>query len=217
MRPRSLKHYAIQAALIPLFRSSSNYWNRRYALGGDSGSGSFGEIAAYKAGYLNSFGRDNAVNSVIEFGCGNGQQLRLAEYPKYLGFDVSTTAVDACLSEFHDDRTKSFICLDSLRFRDNARFLKADSTLSIDVVFHLVEDAVYERHLDLIFNASQCYCIIYSTNVDERSAIPHVRHRAFVRDVEAKYPDWSLLIEEPPPMPKETLAGFFVFTRRTDS
>src|SRR5690349_10767553 len=63
------------------YRSTSNYWESRYARGGNSGPGSYGRLAAWKAEFLNDFVRDNEVKSVVELGCGDGNQLRLMRYP----------------------------------------------------------------------------------------------------------------------------------------
>jgi len=73
------------------FRGSDTYWTSRYTRGKDSGSGSYGKFAAFKAGVLNDFIRENAIESVIEFGCGDGNQLGLMECPRYLGYDISIT------------------------------------------------------------------------------------------------------------------------------
>ena len=88
-----LGHLLRQAVLLPSFRASSVYWERRYRLGGSSGSGSTGHLAAFKAEVLNRFVHDHGIKSVIELGCGDGQQLALAEYPLYLGLDVAKTSI----------------------------------------------------------------------------------------------------------------------------
>jgi hypothetical protein len=36
------------------------------------------------------------VRSAIEFGCGDGHQLTLVDYPRYTGVDVSETIVRHC-------------------------------------------------------------------------------------------------------------------------
>ena len=78
------------------FDGSADYWDRRYRLGSDSGAGSYGRTAVHKAAFLNTFVAEHHVPSVIEFGCGDGHQLSLAEYPRYVGLDVSSEAVRAC-------------------------------------------------------------------------------------------------------------------------
>lgn len=74
------------------FGGSREYWEARYSQDGDSGSGSIGRLARFKAEFLNSFVLEHDVGSVIEFGCGDGRQLQLAEYPRYIGLDVSRVA-----------------------------------------------------------------------------------------------------------------------------
>src|SRR5258706_45661 len=91
------------------FRGSGRYWESRYVSGGTSGAGSYGVQAEYKASFLNSFVADNNVRTVVEFGCGDGNQLRLAAYPSYLGLDVSSKAVHMCIEAFRSDQSKSFL------------------------------------------------------------------------------------------------------------
>ena len=90
------------------FLGSRTYWEERYAGGGNSGVGSYSKFAEFKAEVLNDFIVSNSVGSVIEFGCGDGNQLSLANYPRYLGFDVSATAIDLCHAPFAGDESKSF-------------------------------------------------------------------------------------------------------------
>ena len=90
------------------FDDSASYWERRYSGGGHSGVGSYGLFAEFKADVLNRFVAAHAVQSVIEFGCGDGNQLALARYPRYLGFDISETAVARCRKRYRRDRGKSF-------------------------------------------------------------------------------------------------------------
>ncbi len=65
--------------------SSKAYWSGHYSAGRRSGGGSYGKLAAFEAEVLNGFVRENAIGSVIEFGCGDGNQLGLSNYPAYLG------------------------------------------------------------------------------------------------------------------------------------
>ena len=72
--------------------SSVAYWEGRYRAGGNSGAGSYGRLATFKAGFVNGFVELNAIRSAIEFGCGDGNQLSLLSVPRYTGVDVSPTA-----------------------------------------------------------------------------------------------------------------------------
>ena len=84
------------AAQAHEFKGSEVYWESRYRSGGNSGPGSFGELAGFKADVLNAFICSEGIKSVIEFGCGDGHQLSLARYPRYLGIDVSRFAIARC-------------------------------------------------------------------------------------------------------------------------
>jgi SAM-dependent methyltransferase len=201
------------------FKTSDTYWETRYAKGGDSGTGSYGRLSEFKAELLNAFVESNAVKSVIEFGCGDGNQLTLANYPQYIGLDVSLTIIQSTSARFSVDDTKSFFFIDTRAFVDNAGLFKAELSLSLDVIYHLVEDSIFEAYMDALFGAGTRYVIVYSSNKDEQSA-PHVRHREFTKWVEQNKKDWVLKekIENrfpyDPASPHETsLADFYVFER----
>ena len=67
------------------FPGSQEYWEARYAGDETSGAGSFGKWAEFKAQGVNSFVKSRGIRTVIEFGCGDGNQLSIAEYPAYIG------------------------------------------------------------------------------------------------------------------------------------
>ena len=90
---------ATPSATLP-FEGSAEYWESRYAKGGHSGAGSYGPLAEFKSEFLNRFVAENEVQSVLEFGHGDGSQLELVNYRNYLGFDVSETAVNSCRQRF---------------------------------------------------------------------------------------------------------------------
>lgn len=197
-----------------LFRNSADYWETNYASGRGSGAGSYGTLAEFKAEVVNSFVRDREIESVIEFGCGDGNQLKLALYPHYLGFDVSPTAVSRCRSLFAGDRTKEFRLLGQYHGE------RAVLALSLDVIYHLIEDDVYFAHLDALFGAAQRYVIIYSTDFDLKyEGSSHVRHRAFTEDISNHHAGWALLkrVAQRHPYDADTNMGssadFFIYER----
>ena len=49
------------------FRGSAAYWDARYRAGGNSGAGSYGRLAAFKAEVLNEFVRRRGIRSIVEF------------------------------------------------------------------------------------------------------------------------------------------------------
>jgi hypothetical protein len=208
---RDTKERLTRARSSLFFHGSGSYWERRYKRGDTSGAGSYGAQAEYKARFLNSFVRSQNIQTIIEFGCGDGNQLKLAEYPLYLGLDVSRTAVQTCLDTFRGDHTKSFLWYEPEAFRDDARYLHAQLALSLDVVYHLVEDDVYETYMRNLFRAGDRYVVVYGTDEERRVAARHVRHRPFTRWVTDHAPEWALQHVDPPP--EESYQSFYFFER----
>jgi hypothetical protein len=184
----------------------------RYRLGGTSGAGSYGPDRQYKATFLNRFFRMHDVQTVIDFGFGDGSQLQDLVMKRYLGFDVSPAAVERCRAMFANDPTKEF------RLVGDYRCEQADASLSLDVLYHLVEDQVFDLYLARLFGAAQRWVIIYATNVEDARPIrgKHVRDRAFTAIVSARFSEFRLI--EAPPRPAELDdsdgATFFVFERQ---
>src|SRR5690606_17966018 len=114
------------------------FWEANYARGGDSGAGSYGEMADFKAEVLNRFVLEHNLQTVLEFGCGDGNQLSLARYPSYIGLDVAKTAIDLCRYRFANDAAKSFFWYDPNYFVDRTGVFRADLVISLDVIFHLI-------------------------------------------------------------------------------
>jgi SAM-dependent methyltransferase len=194
------------------FPGSQDYWVRRYEKGGNSGPGSYSELAKFKARVLNGFVSEQKIASVIEFGCGDGNQLELAEYPSYRGFDVSPVAVERCRARFASDSSKSFGLLSEYAGET------AELTLSLDVIYHLVEDRVFEAHLRSVFGAATRYVAIYSTNRDapDDAGLAHVHFSDFVA---RELGSWKLLRNEKQPqeysgdITSSSLAEFFLFEK----
>lgn len=204
----------LQQAWLGLTSSSSaEYWERRYRAGLDSGPGSFGELARFKSALLNNFVQHHDARSVIEFGCGDGNQLSRAKYPRYLGLDVSAIAIEKCIARFAMDPTKSFIWYKPTHVQNLSNFLHADVVLSLDVIYHLVEDAVYEAYLRDLFGTSDRFVVIYSSDRPESRTAPHVRHRQFSNDVARLFPEFGLKEKIPNPYPEQTFADFYFYER----
>jgi len=164
---------------------------------------------------LNEFVAAHNIAAVIEFGCGDGNQLALAHYPRYSGFDVSQEAVNRCRSVYSSDSSKEFQLLSEYAGQ------KADLTLSLDVIYHLVEDDVFSDHMRLLFDSSTKYVIIYSSNTEKQELFqpPHVRHRKFTAWMETNMPQWKLVQHVKNKYPfkgndaEESSADFFVYAR----
>ena len=207
------------------FPGSTQYWQNRYIKGGNSGAGSYNELAKMKAETINQFVITNNIQQVIEFGCGDGNQLSLYEFNGYIGLDVSSHVVERCIERFKDDKTKSFMLYNSEAFCDNHQILLADLTLSIDVIYHLVEDQVFRNYMTHLFYASKKYVLIYASNFDTEQRF-HEKNRHFTLWIDDHLKDWKLIekIENPfsyefNNRKKTSKADFYVYKKietRTD-
>lgn len=166
--------------------NSKNYWQNRYKNGGSSGSGSYGDEAVKKAEYINKIIDKYNIKSVNDYGHGDGNQLKhMKEVDSYTGYDVSIDARNKCLSMFTDNNKYKFI-------DDTSKFKKADLALSLDVIYHLVEDDVYHDYMDKLFSIGDIV-LIYSNNKDcSAGANSHIKNREFVSYVKTHYPDFFL-------------------------
>lgn len=199
------------------FPGSGAYWEKRYREGGNSGAGSYHRLARFKADTINDFVREKHIASVLELGCGDGNQLRLAQYPCYTGVDIAPWAIGHCKDMFQPDPTKEFFLLGEAQGRC------AELALSLDVIYHLVEDAVFEAHMAQLLDSATRYAIIYSSNTEDynyRSQHPHVRHREFSCWIMRHRPQWRLLRHIPNLYPflaenpqHTSLAEFFIYEK----
>jgi SAM-dependent methyltransferase len=152
---------------------------------------------------------------VLDYGCGDGNQLRLAKYENYLGFDVSPEAINICKKIFHDDKTKEFKLLREYSGE------RADLTLSLDVIYHLIEDGVFCSYMERLFSSADRFVIIYSSDTDKQQnkQAPHVRHRKFTRWVEVNIDGWKLIQRIPNKYPYKgdiqtgSFSDFYIYSK----
>ena len=171
------------------WEGSAKYWEQRYLRGGNSGVGSYNNLAKFKANFLNNFVKENHIKSVIEWGCGDGHQLSLASYPQYIGYDVSKQSIKICKKIFKADKSKQFLSCGGNKIEEK----KADLSLSLDVLYHLTEDDVFDTYMHRLFNSANKYVIIYSCNDDKQIVnAPHEKHRIFTEWVKKKELKWNL-------------------------
>ena len=202
----------------------ASYWEDRYAQGKDSGSGSYDRLALFKANFLNEFIAENNIYSVTELGCGDGAQLGLNEYPKYIGLDISQTSIEKCKKIFQGDTSKTFFYYQPDNFHPDQYV--SDISISLDVIYHLSDDHIYEEYLTHLFSLGRYYVIIYSNSeefyshgVNERSE--YVRFRNFLKDITQRFPSWKLVDAVPNRYPFNTtlntstsFADFYIFKKR---
>jgi SAM-dependent methyltransferase len=191
---------------------STAYWEARYRGGGNSGAGSYGRLAAFKTDFINAFVADNHVDGVLDLGCGDGHLQSLLQVPAYTGVDVSITALACCIARYPLRRFVPLPQLDASH--------AADLALSIDVIFHLIEDDVFARHVAAAFGHARRFVLMYASNAERNWTAPHVRHRRFTDHVAATQPAWRLTAHVPNPYPYDpdrpddtSFADFFVYAR----
>lgn len=202
-------------SIIKPFRDSQYYWESRYQSGGNSGCGSYDGLCLFKSEVLNKFFTENHIISIIDFGCGDGNQLKYLKTSSYIGFDVSQSALDKCCDIFKDDSSKKFKLMDEYKEQT------AELCLSLDVIYHLVEDDVFEQYMATLFSAAQKYVIIYSSNKNKQAIIqsPHVKHRLFSDWIKQNQPNWELatFIENKYPLtprnPTGSFADFYIYKK----
>jgi SAM-dependent methyltransferase len=179
--------------------STHDYWENRYKKGGKSGAGSYGDKGQYKAKIINEFIVDNAIKSVIEFGCGDGNQLEYSNYSSYLGLDISEEAIKICKEKFKNDKSKEFRLLSEYEGET------AELSISLEVIFHLLEEPLFNDHMNLLFGSSEEFVLIFSSNSSDnsKSTALHIHHWKFTDWVTNNRKDWSLIAHIPNNYPLE--------------
>jgi cyclopropane fatty-acyl-phospholipid synthase-like methyltransferase len=173
-----------------VFQHSAQYWEDRYKSGGTSGSGSYGVLAIFKSEVLNDFVLKNGVSTVAEFGCGDGAQLALAKYQKYIGFDVAPTSIELCRKRFSDYDEFSFDLVGSEAFTS---LQPVDLALSLDVIYHLIEEDSFDLYMNKLFKSSNRFVIIYSYDFHQSYAAMHEKGREFTSWINKNIKGWSLV------------------------
>lgn len=189
--------------------SSGEYWERRYKSKGNSGLGSYGKNCNYKAMVINKFLDESGIQSVLELGCGDGNQLSHINYKEYHGFDISDSAIELCNQKFKNKENYYFTS-------DVDRLSSAyDAVLSLDVIYHIVEDELYYQYIDDLFGRSSKYVVVFSSNFLDNTTQQHVKHRLFTSDVENYVDNFELYATLRTPEEVFSSANFYFYKRVT--
>lgn len=174
--------------------NSDKYWETRYKDGGNSGKGSYGKLAQFKVDVINPYIKDKTV---IELGCGDGNQLSLfKDYKKYIGFDVSETIISTCKDRFSSSK-KTYFYTNSKK-KISTYNQKVDVAMSLDVLYHLVEDSVYETYIKDLFELKADTVIIYGKNFEPKEKYAsHVKPRKFTQYIKDNFFDYKLINHVP--------------------
>jgi predicted O-methyltransferase YrrM len=190
----------------PTTFDSSTYWDERYKVGGNSGRGSYGYLAKYKGSIIQSILKKHEIQSMIDYGVGDGNQTRYYKTPPtYVGIDISPTAIQMCKDMFYYNHDKTFYTTNE--YFSLHKDTKYELAVSCDVILHLTDDKVYQEYMQTLFSLSSKYVLIYTLDQDINHAM-HVRFRKFTPYIESTFPDLELMEmvpnkykEQPIPLP----------------
>lgn len=193
---------------------SGKYWERRYSAGGNSGAGSYGRLAKFKAEVINELVSKYEIKTVIDWGVGDGNQLDLLVVPHYVGVDVSSTVVKQARRKWAEDASKRFIHTSELPFSE-----KFELSMSIDVIFHLIEDKVFDQYMKRLVDSSSKYVLVYSSDkTGVRVPGFHVLHRKFSEWININRPELKMIMQVPNRYPfdeadqdNSSFADFYLF------
>lgn len=191
-----------------------NYWELNYLLGRSSGTGSYGVLAEFKAQVINAYISEKNISSVIEFGCGDGNQLSYMDYKQYLGLDIASTAISLCKTKYETDDTKSFLWYQP-GYLINKSFISAELVVCVDVLYHIIEDADFIQTLDDIFSCAEKAVILYTkiAVADKETEMQTIKDRDIFKYLE-KYVDFKLKEVIPQKHPGISSADFIILERQ---
>lgn len=170
--------------------NSSFFWENLYRNGGNSGTGSYNKLAEFKAEMVDRILSKYQIRTVIELGCGDGNQLSCIGYKDYTGVDVSKTIIERNRERFSGDASKRFFTTEE---REKYIYEEYDLAISMDVIFHLLEQDVFENYMKDLFFLSKKIVVIYSSNHEEYTKWSEYRHRNFTGFVNRNFPFWKLV------------------------
>ena len=185
--------------------NSKVFWENNYKNNGNSGEGSYGELAQFKADIINDFISKNNITSMIDYGMGDGNQLKYFNINNidYTGIDVSLTVIDNCKKIYNNDDKKKFI------HDEQIENIEANLVISCDVIYHLIEDNIYFEYMKNLFNMSNKYVIIYSRD-EELDPTIHVKFRKFTDYIKKYVNNFNLIDEIPNKFPEIIINNKYV-------
>lgn len=192
--------------------SPERYWDERYRRNRTSGEGSEGQKAVAKAQRINDLIRVEDVESIIDWGVGDGTVLSMIDSSvPYLGVDIAPITIQRLQEHYRQTRYRKWPRMFKLADQAWLDADAADLAMSLDVIFHCVEHGEYQLHLLRVFTSAQRLVLIHSSDHDGGRTARHVRWRRWTSDVAALFPQWTLV--ERPSDPRAI--GFYLY-RRTE-
>mgnify|MGYP003114024913 CR=1 FL=1 len=167
-------------------QSDVRYWEKRYASGGKSGGGSYGNNALKKSEYVKNIIKKYNIKTINDYGHGDGNQLmHISGFDHYTGYDISNTARKICIKKFPDKNKYKFI-------DDPSNFVKSDLVLSLDVLYHITNKSEFEKYLKKLFSIGK-YVLIYACDKNNTGGESHCLSREFTPYIESQFPNFKLI------------------------
>lgn len=169
--------------------NSKEYWENRYKNNETSGDGSYKDSARVKADYINTLIKKYNIKKINDLGHGDGNQISLINgFDLYTGYDVSTTVRKKCIEKFESN--PSYIFIDDIK-----KFVHGDLAMSLDVIYHIIEENIYKEYLETLFSLGN-FILIYTVN-ENLSPSPHVLFRKFTPYIEDTFTNFRLIDSTP--------------------
>ena len=180
------------------------YWENRYKNNGNSGEGSHRkDLYTFKLNYIQNLVNSKQIDSVLDYGCGDGNQTKEFVVNYYLGMDISEYIIQQNKIKYN----KNYITLGEFDFKKNQDSF--DLVLCLDVLFHLVDEKEYLETVKNLFQLSKKYVLIYSQDKNYNQA-PHVLYRTFSNLVPQNYS----LVEKSNSPSLDTQQKFYLYQKR---
>jgi hypothetical protein len=178
---------------------SKAFWIANYKKGRDSGSGSRGMLAQYKADIVNQFVKDNKIKSVCELGCGISAH-KLWKFKNFTGYDICEQVIE------ENKKFGKFIF--TANFDELGTY---ELMLSMDVIYHLTEDENYFNYMKELFGKAERFVCIYSPDINKMT-VPQVRYRNFTREVPGEFELIQFI--DNPHKGELTISDFYFYQRK---
>lgn len=181
---------------------AKEYWEHRYAKFGDSGDGSKGSNYEFKRDYINNIIKKYNIKSIVDFGCGDGKQIKELIVDEYYGIDVASSAVNMCRQLYAHKRLYRFDT------SEDANLKTYDLAMSIDVIYHITDYNDYINYLRKLFSCSK-YVLLYANYGMRDSNADHIVARNNLEEIERLNLCRKLIEKQPHPAKKDF--GFILF------
>tara|TARA_R110002072_G_scaffold4788_8_gene33413 strand:- start:8 stop:583 length:576 start_codon:yes stop_codon:yes gene_type:complete len=189
--------------------STFEIWDNRYKNNGNSGNGSYGLLAEFKAEIINNFIYENNIHDIIELGCGDGNQCSLFKIEHYLGLDISPAIINYCKNKFKNNSKYNF----EIYNNDYLNNKKYELSLSLDVIYHILDDNEYKKYMKDLFNFSNKYVIIYSNNYKGHK-VGHMYTKNFTKDIEKWFNNYKIKQIIKQKYPQQSSADFYIYEKQ---